>query len=421
MLPLTAAVLFLSHQTNVREFPAFRAYSEPKPEAIQIPESGAVPGWDDKNNHLVWYVKFRKLGAVKASVLIHSDAKVDETMRLDYFDSQGIIGGAGTSFSGSGTQELPGGTVELREPGYVKFVLSSAHSLKGLQIDSLKLVGDNVFDALVNETRWRSAASVHLRWPVAPDSQVTWFYNEILPKSAPLATYYMACGWHRGYFGIQANSPTERRVIFSVWDSGTEKNSRDNVAKDLQVQLVGKGPGVFTGSFGNEGTGGHSHLVYPWKVGQVQRFLVRAQPAGDKTTYSGYYYFNDRKQWGLISSWTAPQDGKYLHGLYSFIEDFWGGEGQKQRVADYGPAWVQNGKTWTQVQDGSFTHTAKMANYREDYFFKVNGIRVTASSGGYTNDGPVEYGAKFTGVKPAKPLSADTLDFIAAVENGKER
>jgi len=34
----------------------------------------------------------------------------------------------------------------------------------------------------------------------------------------------------------------------------------------------------------------------------------------------------------LISSWKAPKDGGWLHGLYSFNEDF-GGTGNFQRKA----------------------------------------------------------------------------------------
>lgn len=73
----------------------------------------------------------------------------------------------------------------------------------------------------------------------------------------------MACGWHRGYFGMQVNS----------------------------------------GSFGNEGTGGHSHLNYPWKTGEKQRFLVTAEPVDPThTIFAGYYFHPEKKKWMLISS-----------------------------------------------------------------------------------------------------------------------
>ncbi|MDR3692682.1 MAG: DUF3472 domain-containing protein [Fimbriimonas sp.] len=416
MLAAVVSLLVLAPQLAERSIPAFRAYSEPDPEGISIPDSGSVPGWTNPKNHLVWFAKFRSPGIVQLGVRIHATVQTAAIFRLEARDARGRIAATKRGIPASGDQSLDFGSAQIVKPGYVKFDLSSDRPISNVAVESLTLNGAPVSDALINETRWRSSASVHLRWPTPKGAPVSWFYNEIVPRTSPLSTYYMACGWARGYFGIQVNSPTERRVIFSVWDSGSEKVSRDKVDKDLQVQLVGKGDGVFTGSFGNEGTGGHSHLVYPWKTGQTQRFLVRALPKGNKTIYSGYYYFNDTKRWGLISSWIAPQDGTYLRSLYSFIEDFWGGEGQRQRLADYGPAWVRTGSEWTQVRAGSFTHTARMANYREDYFFKVNGTRVTASAGGYTDDGPVAYGAKFEGVLASRPPGKDVMEFVSQVE-----
>ena len=67
-------------------------------------------------------------------------------------------------------------------------------------------------------------------------------------KTDPVGSYYMACGFRRGYFGIQVNSPTERRIIFSVWDSGTEAVDRSKVSAEDRVQLMGKGEGVVADS-----------------------------------------------------------------------------------------------------------------------------------------------------------------------------
>ena len=138
-------------------------------------------------------------------------------------------------------------------------------------------------------------------------------------------TYYMACGWHRGYFGMQVNSPEERRIIFSVWDRGEEPTDPNRVADVDRVRLVNKGDGVFTGRFGNEGTGGHSHLKYPWKTGSNQKFLVTAEPTdATHTRFSGFYFHPDSQKWMLISSWDTPGEGGYLKGLYSFSENFGG-------------------------------------------------------------------------------------------------
>src|SRR5436853_552477 len=83
------------------------------------------------------------------------------------------------------------------------------------------------------------------------------------------------------------------------------------------VTVTAQGEGVSAGGFGNEGPGGHSHLVYPWKTGQTYRFLVTAKPEGTHTLYSGYFYFPEKKRWGLIASFLAPKDGDTLRGLYS--------------------------------------------------------------------------------------------------------
>jgi len=145
------------------------------------------------------------------------------------------------------------------------------------------------------------------------------FYCEVTALEDPLWTFYMACGWHRGYFGMQVNSPTERRIIFSVWDSGSEAVDRRKVGEEDRVSLVAKGPGVYSGDFGNEGTGGHSHLKYLWKTGEKQRFIVTARPTDPThTIFSGFYYHPEDKKWMLISSWKAPKEGGYLRGLHSF-------------------------------------------------------------------------------------------------------
>ncbi len=166
----------------------------------------------------------------------------------------------------------------------------------------------------------RNAASVHLVYPVDKQVEVEAFSCEVTAIEDPVTTYYMATGWHRGYFGMQVNSPKETSHHLQRLDSGDEAVSRDKVADDNRVKLVDKGEGVYTGDFGNEGTGGHSHLKVMWKTGEKQTFrLVTAKPV-DKTftIYSGYWYRNDEQKWMLISAWKAPKEGGYMSGLYSF-------------------------------------------------------------------------------------------------------
>lgn len=131
---------------------------------------------------------------------------------------------------------------------------------------------------------------------------------------------------------VAALTSTERRIIFSVWDSGHEGVDRKKVADENRVQLLGKGEGVYSGDFGNEGTGGHSHLKYLWKTGEKQRFLVTALPTDTThTDFSGYWYHPEQMKWVLISSWCAPKEGGRLRGLHGFSENFGGNNGHLQQ------------------------------------------------------------------------------------------
>jgi hypothetical protein len=201
----------------------------------------------------------------------------------------------------------------------------------------------------------------------------------------PLWTYYMACGWHRGYFGMQINSPTERRIIFSVWDSGGEAMDRDKVNEDDRVSLVAKGEDVYSGGFGNEGTGGHSHLKFKWKTGERQRFLVTAEPVdATHTIYAGYYFRPDTGSWMLISSWKAPKEGGYLRGLYSFSENFSGQNGHLARKALYGNQWIRLADgAWVELTTARFSHDATGKTDRLDRFMGVEAGQFFLSHGGF--------------------------------------
>lgn len=204
------------------------------------------------------------------------------------------------------------------------------------------------------------AASVHLRYPLADSIRAIGFYNELTVPSGydHLHSFYMANGFSRGYFGIQVNSEKERRVIFSVWDAGNEAVDRNKVAEENKVKLLAKGDGVVTNDFGNEGTGGHSHWVYDWKAGQTYQFMLTALPdsASQTTIYTGYFFVPEIKRWKLIAAFRAPKDGKRLNNLYSFNENFVGGNGHLQRRALFGNQWVQqqNGR-WVALTNAVFT------------------------------------------------------------------
>jgi hypothetical protein len=305
------------------------------------------------------------------------------------------------------------GTFSVERPGYQEFRLESINP-KGQdagQLEALVLDGPGVEGAHFNLKERRNAASVHLSYK-APTNAIAAFYCEVTAVEEPVTTFYMACGWHRGYFGMQVNSPTERRIIFSVWDSGEEAVDRNKVSAEKRVQLLGKGDGVYSGDFGNEGTGGHSHLKYPWKTGQTQRFLVTAQPTNQTfTVYSGYYHHPDSHRWMLISSWKAPREGGWLRGPHSFSENFWGSTGHLPRKALYGRQWIRTpGGDWLEITEASFSHDPTGKSDRLDRFMGVEKGQFFLSHGGFL-EGTMPFGQRFTRPATVEPPK-DLLEFF---------
>lgn len=185
----------------------------------------------------------------------------------------------------------------------------------------------------------RAARSVHLWYP-AEDGVL--FYNEMTVLESHTGSYFMACGWNHGYFGIQEIRDTEDKVvIFSVWDPGTQDDP-DTVEDGLRVQVLHEGDGVDVSRFGNEGTGGKSMFPYQWNVGDTYRFAVRATIMGSRTAYSGFFYLNDEERWKHLVTFSTITGGEYLKGYYSFVEDFWrnGISAKQERKARYGNGWV---------------------------------------------------------------------------------
>jgi len=377
--------------------PAYTAYLQPSPEpdGMSVSPPAGVTGWTDAKVSLVWYGEMKATGQLSPSVSLRLPAGSRSTLRLT------LAGQSRTAAALGGPQPIvvAFGPVTIPTSGPVRITLEGV-SKTGAgfgDVDALLLDGPAAEGAHFSQAETRGAPSVHLWYTTPKGAELTEFTNEVTVRASPLWSYFMACGFARGYFGIQVNSPTERRIIFSVWDSGKEPVDRAKVAEDDRVQLIAKGPGVFTDSFGHEGTGGHSHLVYPWKTGQTYRFLVSAKPDGTGTIYSGYFYFPERKAWGLIASFRAPKDGGYLHGLYSFNEDFNGANGFEQRRAEFGPQWARaSDGQWTEMRTARFTHTKDGVKERLDRAAGVVGGRFFLSNGGFVPTGSIKYGDEFT-------------------------
>jgi len=384
--------------------PAATAYLAPDPEGARVTDAG-IRRWRDPAIHVLWFGEIKNPGTLTAAVALRLPEGMARKYRLQVGDQKHE-----TEVTGAGDQAVVAkfGEYEVAAAGYQRFELASLATEAGPlgEVESLQLAGPPLADSHFNLDPRRNAASVHLAYPTPKEARIEWFYNEVTAVDDPAATFYMACGFHRGYFGMQVNSPTERRVIFSVWDAGTGKSADDRSTVDQEnfVSLVAKGEGVHTSVFGNEGTGGHSHLKYNWKTGEPQRFLLTAKPSeNNSTVYSGYYFHPDAKEWMLISSMKAPKDGGYLRGLHSFSENFWGSTGHVRRKALYGPQWIRTSDdAWTELTRATFSHDPTGKANRLDRFMGVEEGKFFLSHGGF-GPGSVKFGTPFDRPATSKP------------------
>lgn len=268
-----------------------------------------------------------------------------------------------------------------------------------------------VKDNIDNYFYWgRRGPSVHLKYSI-PSSQITDFYSEIhVPKGNDvIGSYFMANGFAEGYFGIQVNSFTERRILFSVWSPYATDNPA-SIPAEFKITLLKKGNNVNAGEFGNEGAGGQSYLVYPWKAGTTYKFLLRGQPQSDNSTiYTAYFFAPEQNKWMLIASFKRPATNTYLKNLHSFLENFIPETGDQTRMALYGNAWVRdtNG-VWTALSSVKFTadQTAKK-RFRLDYAGGVKGNAFFLKNGGFFLPN-VTIDSQFN---IEKPTTAPVIDF----------
>jgi hypothetical protein len=368
---------------SVLAIPAFTAYLHPDADGAPISPRRPVAPFTQSGRALHWYGLLRHTGALQMRVATIDTAHGPASRWRLTVGGDARPGRAG--LTRGETTFVDFGTIAVRDTGYRSFVLT-ATAPTSARVEALVVDGPAARDAHFNRDARRNAASVHLRYPTDSTWPITGFYSEVTAVDDPVTTYYMATGFARGYFGMQVNSPTERRIIFSVWDAaeGQTAMNRSTVAEENRTSLLGKGDGVVAEAFGNEGTGGHSHLVYPWKTGSVQRFFVTAKPVGSATEYRGYWYHPERQQWMLIAGFRAPKDGGYLRRLYAFSENFGGSTGDLRRKARYGNQWVQLADgSWHELTQATFTHDPTGKEARLDRWAGVENGQFFLSHGGF--------------------------------------
>jgi hypothetical protein len=150
-------------------------------------------------------------------------------------------------------------------------------------------------------------------------------------------TYYCGLNWHPGepaggYCGIQHNSGEEHRTIFSIWDTSPQLHPKVTAADDKTQH----------GRFGGEGEGGHTHMLWPWKLKETFEFYVTKSPAEQDSTDVKYYVFDrEAKKWIHSATINCPNGGHAEvgnlsgGGMDAFLENFSGKDKDAPRLALY--------------------------------------------------------------------------------------
>jgi hypothetical protein len=196
---------------------------------------------------------------------------------------------------------------------------------------------------------------VHLGY-TAPEGDV--FYTEMVVEQTVNGSNLMACGWDTGYFGIQQlNHPTNKVVIFSVWDP-TKGDDPKAVQTEDRVENLFAGEGVRIKRFGGEGTGGQSMAPFPWRPGETNRFVIRSEVHSNKTAYTAWVFDGAKSDWRKLATFRTRTGGRNLRGYYSFVEDFRRDKRSVDEVrrARFGNGWVRSAKgEWVPLSTARFT------------------------------------------------------------------
>jgi hypothetical protein len=326
-----------------------------------ITNSG-ITNWTDVSTRIRTYFWVEETGKINLSLRAKVSGGTSNIMIT--------LGGERKSFFVSNTSfdTLNTGTFDIDKTGYqwveLQGVSKSGESFA--EVTSLIISGvateGKVYFVKDDFYFGRRGPSVHLRYDIPLEvTDIEWFYNEItIPAGNDiLGSYFMANGFADGYFGIQVNSPSERRILFSVW-SPYKTDNPGEIPDEYKIILLKKGPEVITKEFGNEGSGGQSYRVFPWKAGTTYRFLLNGHPSvNNSTDYAAYFYAPETGRWELIAGFRRPKTNSHLKSLYSFLENFMPETGPLTRKGYYSNQWVRDAKgNWFELSGVKFTADA---------------------------------------------------------------
>ena len=354
-----------------------------------------IENWTNPQEYFTVYFKVSKPGSLK--ILINEPFSIVGKSVLEFGINNEL---KRIKFNETQKSPITIGKWKIKDTGYVALKIKGISKTKNnfpsiskLAISGSAIQGKTAFvpNNEGNFFHWgRRGPSVHLSYQVPEKVNAEWYYNEVtVPVGQDIiGSYYMANGFGEGYFGMQANSEKERRILFSVW-SPFETDNPKSIPESHKIKMLKKGENVTTGEFGNEGSGGQSYLRYNWKAGNTYKFLLHGAPQNDNTTtYTAYFFAPELGKWQLIASFNRPKTNTYLRRFHSFLENFIPEQGDKSRKVLFNNQWYCDEKgNWFEIDSARFT-TDNTGNkgYRMDYSGGLDKDSFYLKDGGFFNN-----------------------------------
>jgi len=267
---------------------------------------------------------------------------------------------------------------------------------------------------------------VHLWWKPGDEDGIIAFYNEVRVSKSTTGTYFMACGFDGGYFGIQEMLDGSKRVLFSVWDKSSEmyqgKDDPRLVAPKDRVEVLHQATDVEVKRFGGEGTGAQClDDVTGWDVEFVVRFVVECRKTSSgRTCYAAFVCPNSDGRWKHLATYRVA-GGKPFRGFYSFVEDFRRDYASTltEREAMFGPAWFRDGAhVWHPALQAGFTGSSaswERPDNIDTWEGPDLGTRVLATGGDrFAGEGKLR---SFTELEPGSDEHLATVPFANFPDN----
>ncbi len=355
--------------------------------------------WSSDQSIASVYFRTEKTGNLELKLKAKADAGNSSKIEISALGKKSSLDIKGTELS-----ETAALAIHVKTPGYVQVNLKGLSKSGDTFADVTELIvsGEAASEGLTYSNDpdyyyWsRRGPSCHLNYTIPSEGNVSYYYNEVtVPKGEDkIGSYFMANGFGEGYFGIQVNSETERRILFSVW-SPFHTDDPKSIPEDQKIHLLKKGKDVHTGEFGNEGSGGQSYRKYFWKAGETYKFLLKGVPDGKgNTDYTAWFFVPEENAWNVIASFKRPQTNTYLKRFHSFLENFSPNQGYLGRQVEFKNQWVYDGQ-WRAVQSASFSvDNTYRAHQRIDAMGGTTKNGYFLRNGGFFNE-IVKPGSKF--------------------------